>query len=133
MDSVPSGCWMHSTCHMDARMSQATTTVLVRVTFSPSVWGAYWSIGADIGWPNGNTISHPVRLMLTSALGGEIDIFEGVNMQNSNQMTMHTGPGCSMPHGLSQTGTQLGTDCGPSSNNAGCAVLEANTKSYGKP
>ncbi len=48
-------------------------------------------------------------------------------------MTIHTGPGCSISQGVSQTGTTLRTDCGPSSDNAGCSVLEANTKSYGKP
>ena len=84
-----------------------------------------------------SVISFPNRSMLSSALGGEIDIFEGVNMQNSNQMTIHSGPGCTMPHDLSQTGAQtgtaLGTDCASSpSNNAGCGVMERTTNSYGK-
>lgn len=87
-----------------------------------------------VGWPNGNVVSHPDRSMLTSALGGEIDIFEGVNMQDSNQMTLHTGPGCIIPRNVYQTGTALGRDCGSSpSNNAGCGVMDSNTKSYGKP
>ena len=54
-------------------------------------------------------------------------------MQNTNQMGLHTGQGCDMPSGISQTGRALGRDCASSpGNNAGCAVTESNTKSYGK-
>ena len=79
-------------------------------------------------------IIHPrLRSTLSSAQGGEIDILEGVNMQNSNQMVLHTTQGCTMPQGLSQTGSAQGRDCAFSpGNNAGCAVIDANTKSYGK-
>src|SRR6201986_1855681 len=72
--------------------------------------------------------------MLTPALGGEIDIFEGVNMQDSNQMTLHTAPGCDTSSGPFQTGTALGMNCGSSpSDNLGCAVKEMDTNSYGEP
>jgi len=78
-------------------------------------------------------VNPPVRSMLRPTPGGEIDIFEGVNMQITNQMVLHTGQRCTMPSGLSQTGTAVGRDCTSSpGNNAGCAVTEANTKSYGK-
>lgn len=30
-----------------------------RSNISSSVWGAYWSVGVDLGWPNGNPISYP--------------------------------------------------------------------------
>ncbi|KAK0489140.1 glycoside hydrolase family 16 protein [Armillaria novae-zelandiae] len=43
-----------------------------------SVWPAYWSVGPD--WPN----------------AGEIDVIEGVNQQDLNQYTLHTGSGCSL-------------------------------------
>ena len=39
-----------------------------------------------------------------------------------------------MPHGISQSGMALGTDCGSSpNNNVGCGVVDANAESYGKP
>ena len=79
-------------------------------------------------------IDTPARSMLRSTPGGEIDIFEGVNMQSTNQMVLHTGPQCTMPSGLPQTGTAQGRDCTSfPGHNSGCAVTDANPKSYGKP
>jgi hypothetical protein len=53
-----------------------------------SVFPAWWSNGPN--WPN----------------GGEIDILEGVNTFTQNQVSLHTGDGCTMPQGgLTQTGT----------------------------
>ena len=80
-----------------------------------------------------NSIGPTVRSMLRPTSGGEIDIFEGVNMQNTNQMVLHTGPECTMPSGLSQTGTAQGMDCTSyPGHNSGCGVTDANTNSYGK-
>ena len=78
-------------------------------------------------------IDTPVRLVLRSTPGGEIDIFEGVNLQSTNQMVLHTGQ-CTMPSGLPQTGTLQGTDCTSyAGHNSGCGVTDANTNSYGQP
>ena len=78
-------------------------------------------------------IDTPVRSMLRAASGGEIDIFEGVNMQSNNQMALHTGQ-CTMPVGLPQTGMVTSRDCTSyGGHNSGCGVMDANTKSYGKP
>ena len=87
----------------------------------------------DLGWPNGKIIFHSIRSILTSAPGGEFDIFEGVSLQSANQMTHHTGSGCTMPHGISQSGTALGTDCDSSPNNVGCRVVDARPRATENP
>jgi len=64
--------------------------------------------------------------------GGEIDIFEGINLATRNGMALHTTPGCTQPQGVTQTGTQASTNCDYSLNgNSGCAVQDSNTNSYG--
>ena len=79
-------------------------------------------------------IDTPVSSTLRSTPGGEIDIFEGVNMQSTNQMTLHTGQQCTIPSGLSQTGWLGGKDCTSyAGHNDGCSVTDSNTNSYGKP
>ena len=71
--------------------------------------------------------------MLRSSPGGEIDIFEGVNMQTNNQMALHTGQ-CTMPSGLPQTGSATSRDCTSyAGHNSGCGVMDNNIRSYGKP
>ena len=64
--------------------------------------------------------------------GGEIDIFEGINLAKNNQMALHTTAGCTQPQGVIQTGTQAITNCDYSqNNNSGCVVQDSNTASYG--
>ena len=82
-----------------------------------------------------NTIDSLVRSMLRFTPGGEIDIFEGVNMQYKNQMALHTGPHCSTPNNINfyQTGNAQSRDCNSySGHNEGCTVTDANPASYGK-
>ncbi|KAK0232388.1 2 beta-glucan [Armillaria nabsnona] len=78
-------------------------------------WPAVWTVGPN--WPN----------------GGEIDIIEGVNNQASNQATLHTSSGCTMPSGSrAQSGVSLQNECDVNVNsNAGCGVQLQNSISYG--
>ncbi|KAI9066573.1 hypothetical protein FKP32DRAFT_355906 [Trametes sanguinea] len=80
------------------------------VPFGCSVWPSFWMKGQD--WPK----------------GGEIDIFEGVNKMPTNQMALHTQPGCSLSSSAKQTGKVNETDC---SSGTGCTVLESQANSYG--
>ncbi|KAF9476964.1 2 beta-glucanase [Pholiota conissans] len=97
---------------------QFTTSVMVfNIRHMPEgcgTWPAVWTVGAD--WPS----------------EGEIDIVEGVNDQGPDQITLHTGSGCTMPSSRSQTGTALQNNCDvDASNNAGCGVRVTDTRSYG--
>lgn len=60
--------------------------------------------------------------------GGEIDIFEGVNMMTTNQMALHTQSGCSLSSTATMTGKAGTTDC---SSGTGCTVDETQANSYG--
>nr|GAT50274.1 glycoside hydrolase family 16 protein [Mycena chlorophos] len=79
-------------------------------------WPAIWETN-ESNWP----------------AGGEVDIVEGVNDQGTDQITLHTNPGCTMPSsGRTQTGTVVGTDCDAEANgNAGCGVKSTVASSYG--
>jgi hypothetical protein len=98
---------------------QYTTAVMVfNIRHMPQgcgTWPAAWTVGAD--WPN----------------EGEIDILEGVNDQGVDQVTFHTGPGCSMPPDpRGETGSSSGNNCdAAATGNAGCGVKMDNSESYG--
>jgi hypothetical protein len=66
---------------------------------------------------------------------GEIDIIEGVNSQASNDMTLHTGPGCSISNNGTFSGSMTTSNCyvnAPGqSQNAGCQITTTNPQSYG--
>jgi hypothetical protein len=84
-------------------------------------WPAWWQNGPN--WPE----------------GGEIDILEGVNAFTKNQVSLHTGRGCTMPQDLENN--QLGDmtrgnfdsfDCSSANTgNQGCGVHDPSTQSYG--
>lgn len=78
------------------------------------VWPAFWLFGPN--WP----------------ASGEIDIIEGVNLAGSDQITLHTAPGCNMNVAGSRAGTTLLTpDCNSNSGNNGCGVTTSVANSYG--
>ncbi|KAJ7668207.1 glycoside hydrolase family 16 protein [Mycena rosella] len=61
-------------------------------------WPAVWETGG--AWP----------------YGGETDILEGVNDQGTDQSTLHTAPGCTMPDSRPETGLAEATSYGPAFN-----------------
>ncbi|OCF45098.1 hypothetical protein I317_00899 [Kwoniella heveanensis CBS 569] len=80
-----------------------------------ATWPAFWTLGAG-NWPN----------------GGEIDILEGVNGVGTNQATLHTSSGCTMPNHINATGTQLDTNCAIATNeDHGCGVRDNRQESFG--
>ncbi|PLW58836.1 hypothetical protein PCANC_00258 [Puccinia coronata f. sp. avenae] len=90
----------------------------IKMPFGCSTWPAFWTVGNN--WPQ----------------DGEIDIVEGVNMLNTNQMTVHSGPGCAITNPMSQSavGNVLNTDCDVNaSSNLGCGVHDRSNASYGQP
>ncbi|KAI5115196.1 hypothetical protein M0805_000710 [Coniferiporia weirii] len=91
----------------------------LHVPFGCSVWPAFWMQGNN--WP----------------VGGEIDVFENVNLATNNRYTLHTTDGCKHPDNSSstssiETGTVLSTDCfNATAENEGCSVQDPSTTSYG--
>ena len=79
-------------------------------------WPAFWLVGPN--WP----------------AGGEVDILEGVNLQASNQMTVHTNAGCTISN-TGMTGTVNTTNCDTNAQgqkkNAGCGVISNSKNNYG--
>lgn len=77
-------------------------------------WPAFWTVGTDWPW------------------NGEIDIVEGANTQERNQMTLHTGPGCEISQQQLGSGKVLHESCDAFYNdNVGCGIQDPSTLSYG--
>ncbi|KAJ5129944.1 uncharacterized protein N7515_005983 [Penicillium bovifimosum] len=74
-------------------------------------WPAFWSVGKE--WPQ----------------DGEIDIIEGVNLQDHNEIVMHTAGTCSLTD-TDMTGVVNATGCGTDLGTVGC-VIEGQQGSYG--
>lgn len=81
------------------------------------IWPAFWMVGPS--WPS----------------GGEIDIIEGVNLQDTNAMTLHTESGVTITDTGNFTGTISTYDCyvdaTDQSSNAGCSIDSSDTASFG--
>ncbi|KAJ7169874.1 glycoside hydrolase family 16 protein [Mycena filopes] len=94
---------------------------LNRAPWGCGVWPAFWTLGGG-QWP----------------FTGEIDIIEGVHDNEHNQVTWHTGPGCSLTLESNYTGTVVEQNNVPNLNcdgnlpgNAGCGITEWSKASYG--
>jgi len=78
------------------------------------VWPAFWLVGGN--WPN----------------NGEIDVLEGVNLAGTDQITLHTGPGCTINTAGSQSGTTLlQSNCNANSGHDGCGATTTTANAYG--
>lgn len=83
------------------------------------VWPALWSVGNN--WPE----------------EGEIDIIEGVNLNQYNQMTFHTGSATScttsnLQNNQFKNANIVSKTCASSqSSDSGCSFLDQSTESYG--
>ncbi|KAF8585955.1 glycoside hydrolase family 16 protein [Ramaria rubella] len=99
--------------------SYADSIVVLDLSHMPegcSTWPAFWTISAVGPWPQ----------------GGEIDIIEGVNIDNSNLASLHTTPNCTMPNVRFMTGESTSTDCDINFNfNQGCGVNLETPFTYG--
>jgi len=102
---------------ISSKMSFTTGMVILDLAHMPGSvcgsWPAFWTVGGN--WP----------------VQGEIDIIEGVNRGDTNQMTLHTNAGCSM-NGQAQTGRTVQGNCDVAqTGNAGCGVQNTKANSYG--
>ncbi|KAG9315686.1 glycoside hydrolase family 16 protein [Chiua virens] len=64
--------------------------------------------------------------------GGEIDTFEGVNLQTTNQMSLHTETGCTQVSPNETSTLVTSTNCSYAANeNQGCIVMDPSSSSFG--
>ncbi|KAG1739023.1 glycoside hydrolase family 16 protein [Suillus lakei] len=83
-----------------------------------STWPSFWTVGPN--WP----------------LGGEIDIVEGVNNQDTNQMTLHSGTNQTCTNEKTNstnqfTGQIMGTNCYSTEHaDSGCGIEDTDTRSF---
>ncbi|KAH8929412.1 glycoside hydrolase family 16 protein [Atractiella rhizophila] len=84
-----------------------------------ATWPAFWTVGTGT-WPQ----------------DGEIDIIEGANNGQQNQIALHTSAGCSLKTPMNATGTPRNLNCespGANNQNLGCQVGDTSASNYGKP
>ncbi|CEL57634.1 putative glycosidase C21B10,07 OS=Schizosaccharomyces pombe (strain 972 / ATCC 24843) GN=SPBC21B10.07 PE=3 SV=1 [Rhizoctonia solani AG-1 IB] len=88
----------------------------VHMPYGCGTWPAFWSNGPN--WPN----------------GGEIDIVEGVNDYQTNQASLHTKAGCTIPQEYGSSGTLAASlNCAAhETGNQGCGQLNSKPNNYGK-
>ncbi|KAL4733321.1 endo-1,3(4)-beta-glucanase xgeA [Aspergillus similis] len=77
-------------------------------------WPAFWTVGPD--WPT----------------DGEIDIIEGVNKHEANEIVLHTSGTCDVGGGYEMTGNMTSSECGEASGTIGC-VVQGQQGSSGDP
>lgn len=106
---------------VSSKKSYDSGLVVIDVEHMPigcGTWPAFWMVGPD--WPH----------------KGEIDILEGVNEQEHNAITLHTGPECMIGSDHSAFAGEVETpNCDVNApdqdRNAGCSIKHPSKKSYG--
>ena len=87
-------------------------------------WPALWLIGNPPAGQNGTWPDY-----------GEIDIMEGVNSYEANQMTLHTTYGCDVASASGYAGSLVTPDCNvynaSQPGNAGCGVRSTDPQTFG--
>ncbi|PRP74680.1 endo-1,3(4)-beta-glucanase [Planoprotostelium fungivorum] len=107
-----------SAVRLSSKASFTTGLLILDLDHMPGsvcgTWPAFWTVGSN--WP----------------YNGEIDIIEGVNNGETNQVTMHTNAGCSVSGWRNMTGSSVGSNCDvATTGNAGCGVTLNKANSYG--
>ncbi|KAH8825287.1 glycoside hydrolase family 16 protein [Flagelloscypha sp. PMI_526] len=82
---------------------------IVHIPYGCAVWPAFWTMGPK--WPD----------------DGEIDIIESINLRTTNQMALHTTPGCFHDAPPNQIGQSIYDDC---SLPSGCTVQELQPNNF---
>jgi len=116
-DISPNG---RESVRIESKKSYTRGLFVLDVTHMPGeicgTWPAFWTVGPD--WPK----------------NGEIDIVEGANNQKRNDMTLHTGPGCTTSNTVF-TGKAKTKNCdvkAPNQGaNVGCQIEDQRDASYG--
>ncbi|KAF7366964.1 putative glycosidase C21B10.07 [Mycena sanguinolenta] len=115
---VPAGSAGRNSVRIASKNAYTTHVAVFDIAHMPQgcgTWPAVWETN-EVLWP----------------AGGEVDILEGVNDQGTNQATLHTSPGCTMPASRPMTGTPGQLDCNTAVNgNTGCSVMFTPPTSYG--
>ncbi|KAF2118155.1 concanavalin A-like lectin/glucanase domain-containing protein [Lophiotrema nucula] len=106
---------------ISSKKTYDTGLVILDVAHMPvgcGTWPAFWMVGPE--WPT----------------NGEIDILEGVNEQETNSMTLHTGPNCAISTNNGIFSGEVATsncdvNAADQNKNAGCSIASKDTQSYG--
>lgn len=82
-------------------------------------WPAFWMLSTSRRWPD----------------GGEIDIIEGINMQNGNSMALHTNNDCRIQNSTDMLGYVQTANCDINASGQeykeSCSIKSGDTKTYG--
>ncbi|GAA5940449.1 hypothetical protein JCM3775_005094 [Rhodotorula graminis] len=86
----------------------------LHLPYGCATWPVFWSHA--VSWPS----------------GGEVDFFEGVNLQETNQVAMHTVTGCYADNTSVPTGELTFNNCDHGVEaNKGCTYVDPRNSSYG--
>jgi hypothetical protein len=122
VDTVASAPGGRNSIRITSKAAYTTGLIILDLAHMPGSicgsWPAFWTVGPN--WP----------------ANGEIDIIEGVNSNQANQMTLHTpaSPACSIS-GSAFSGKTTSPNCyinaGGQAANAGCAIEATQKSTYG--